>query len=157
MSLLNFFKAICKIKGADTLRYVMANVYDRCYDLAEDGGQPRHSTAILNALAHRFEQIGRPFDRIEQWLEVAPFVGMSQEDAKEALGEYMVYLEMPEKCKLDWLKPQINDALRETCQTEDIASALTFLQANLFQYKEKIPWVDLLDEDVKVIYRLKNQ
>lgn len=157
MSVFNFLKAVCKIGGAQSLRYVMANVYDRCYKLAEGGEQPQHSTAIVNSFAHRFEQIGRPFDRIEQWLEAAPFVGMAEEQAKEALGEYMVFLEMPKKCRTDWLKEQINNSLRNDYQTETIADAFTFLQSNLFQYKDKIPWVDLLDEDVKMTYRVQDK
>jgi hypothetical protein len=157
LSVFNFIKAVFNIRSADTLRYIMANVYDRCYKLAEDDEQPKHSTAVVNSIAHRFDQIGKPFDRIEQWLEAAPFIGMGVEDAKEALGEYMVFLEMPEKCNVDSLKEHINASLRQDCLTETIANAFTFLQSNLFQYKDKIPWVDLLDEDVKVIYRIRNK
>ena len=76
-----------------------------------------HWIALYGALGSRYRTRGVSPPEPELWAELAPFMSMAPESlAVQALAEYVVYQELPNDAKQDWLKWVIE---REIAATRD--------------------------------------
>jgi len=82
---------------------------------------------------------------------------MKEHDSIEALAEYVVYLEKPEKVEMSRLRPEINAALRRMDDLDDNTKLMVLVALQYeTEFRETsglsghhIVWLDFLDNDVR--------
>lgn len=107
--------------GADGIREAMRDSYEKHARLAREGRipstDPPHSIGLYGALGSRYQAHRKSVAEVVLWGELAPFLLMEETEAVEALAEYVVYKEMPNKARVEWLK-QVMNASIESCQDD---------------------------------------
>ena len=107
--------------GADGIREAMRDSYEKHARSAREGRipstDPPHSVGLYGALGSRYRARGRAVAEVVLWGELAPFLSMKETEAVEALAEYVVYKEMPNKARVEWLKQVINASI-ESCKDD---------------------------------------
>jgi hypothetical protein len=114
-----WFKSLFK-SFPEECRNAMRRSYQKHYDLARRGLAPTtsdaHQAALFGALGTRYKLRGvlrhSDFPDVVLWPELAPFLLMSQQDAVEALAEYVLWQERPSTARTEWLARKVNEALR---------------------------------------------
>lgn len=142
--------------GADGIRETMRESYDKHIRLAQKGRVPStgtpHSIGLYGALGSRYQARGNPVMKdpgweVLIWGELSPFMLMKETEAVEALAEYVVYKEFPQKARVTWLKKLINSSLRACKDDSKIAMAIAGLI-------NQVAWCSLLEpETTKIIER----
>ena len=142
--------------GADGIREVMRESYDKHVRLSQRGEIPLadlpHSLGLYGALGSRYRARGKPVMEDIGWEvlirgELSPFMLMKETEAVEALAEYVVYKELPQKARITWLKELINSSLRSCKDDSKIAMATVGLI-------NQVAWCSLLEpETMKIIER----
>jgi len=126
---------------------------DRAYAEVWKAGKVRgdsdkvcHESAILNVFIKRYEEDAGaatfPLDemiRATRW-EAMPFILLPRSTAKEAVAEYLVWREYPDKAKMEVLHGAIDNLLSHLKQNND-QETLDNLSSKIFAY---IPWTRLL-------------
>jgi hypothetical protein len=132
--------------GADGARWAMRMSYRKHVDLAKSGSikcDDPHSAGLFGALGTRYKLLGRvpngAVSEVVLWGELAPFLAMPQEEAVEALAEYVVAQEKPRQARLAWLKSVVNRAAMGISD-QHLLLAEGGLRNNAF-------WSSLLDEN----------
>jgi tetratricopeptide (TPR) repeat protein len=140
--------------GADGIREAMRDSYEKHVRLAKEGKipstDPPHSVGLYGALCSRYRARGKPVVEVVLWGELAPFLLMKEDEAVEALAEYVVYKEMPNKARIAWLKELINSSI-ESCKdnSRKVTAAIGLLN--------QVTWCSLLEPKViEAIERILN-
>lgn len=107
-------------------------------------GTTIHQAALFGALGSRYRVRLKSFSEMGIWVELSPFMLMSEEDAIDALIEYVVYQERPKEANISWLSEIINDVLRKTHPSEDSPVAMASMAVI-----NRVAWYSLLDSDIK--------
>jgi len=115
-------------------------------------GEPPHHVALYGALASWYKVRGLRISEVSIWGELAPFLLVPEDTAREALVEYTLYLEDREGwweqgsagTRVTWLRDVINGALRTAPAAGESPTSMAFLGA-----MNRVAWYDLLDPDVR--------
>lgn len=157
---MGFFKLLFK-SFPDGCREAMRQSYQKHYDLAQRGLAPTtgdpHEMGLFGALGTRYKLRGilryPDFPDVVLWPELAPFLLMSQQDAVEALAEYVLWQERPSAARTEWLARKINEALRSKPSSED---SPRHFESDAFI--NQVRWCELLDpENRKTLSREAEQ
>ena len=128
----------------DACRETMRKSYEKHVRLAHEGKlpstNPPHNLGLYGALGTRYIARGTPVVEVALWGELAPFLIMKEEQAVEALAEYVVFQEHPKDARVVWLKMVINAALRSPGETADLAT---------MGFINQVSWCALLDPDTR--------
>jgi len=99
---------------ASSIRFAVLFAYDKHLKLAVEGSVPQEvrdedpaHLALFSALGTRLlshKGLVLPADHVALWAELAPFLHLEQEVAREAIAEYVIYKELPRVAKCAWLK-----------------------------------------------------
>jgi len=131
------------IFGAEGIRDAMRKSYDKHYELARQGKLPTssddpHYAGLFGALGSRYRLQGK-YSEQTVFLEVIPFWKLDHSTGKEALAEYVVYMESPRDARRDWLSSQIKEGLRKFASEEGDTSDGMMMMAQM----NGIRWVEL--------------
>jgi len=146
---MGLFDKIKKIMSSEGCREAMRLSYKKHLSGARHGiwpkeyGTPSYWVGLYGALASRYKGYGISVGEREIWEELLPFLLMSEQDAPEALAEYVVYKERPNEAKVSWLKNLINNALQRLPYFEN--SYKPWLVTSAYC---NMAWFNLLDEDI---------
>ncbi len=148
-----FRKGWFKSFTADGCRDAMRESYQKHHDLARKGLLPAavepHYAGLYGALGSRYRLRGLlPRDVTRDVIlrsELAPFLAMSEEDAVEALAEYVLWQERPTWARTEWLAQKINETLNGPKNNE----VLLFAGA---AFINKVAWYKLLTPRNKEIF-----
>ena len=101
--------------GADGCRKAIRDAYTKHVQLAKHRQSPSHDSShvigLYGALGLRHRARGTKGGDIQIWNELAPFLAMGEQEAVEALAEYVVFTESPQEAQLPWLRDIVNSAL----------------------------------------------
>lgn len=144
-----WFKLLFK-SFPERCREAMRQSYQKHYDLARSGLAPPtsdpHHAGLFGALGTRYKVRGvlryTGFPDVVLWPELAPFFLMSQQDAVEALAEYVLWQERPSAARTEWLARKINDALHTNPSSENSPRHLASAA-----FINQVKWSDLLDPE----------
>jgi hypothetical protein len=108
--------------------------------------------ALYGALASWYKVRGLGISEVSIWGELAPFLLVPEDMAREALAEYTLYLEEREGwwkqgsagTRVAWLRDVINAALRTAPSGSGSPTSLAWLGV-----MNRVGWYDLLDPDVR--------
>lgn len=111
--------AVRSMSSADGVRAAMRHSYHKHHKRAVEGhiqvpdGTSLHHGALFGALASRYRVTSTYNDSMEPflWLELAPFLEMTEQGSVDALAEYVVYRELPSESRTEWLGRLITNAL----------------------------------------------
>ena len=138
----------------DGCREAMRQSYQKHYDLARRGLAPTtsdpHHAGLFGALCTRYKVRGvlryPGFPDVVLWPELAPFLLMSEQDAVEALAEYVLWQERPSAARTEWLARKINEALCTKPSSENSprhSASAAFIN--------QVRWCELLDLENRTI------
>jgi hypothetical protein len=110
---MGLFDKIKKIMGADGCREAMRLSYQKHLRGANQGigpkdGTPPYWVGLYGALATRYKSYGVSVSEREIWQELVPFLLMTEQEAPEALAEYVLYKERPNEARVPWLQNLLN-------------------------------------------------
>ena len=134
--------------GADGCREAMRESYAKHVQMARQGKiamgdtDSPHVIGLYGALGSRYRVRGLPVIETLIWGELAPFLAMKEQQAIEALAEYVLFQERPSDARVAWLKGQVNMALR-SCNDG------TWLGMAAFGLDNQVPWCSLLEPGVR--------
>ena len=106
--------------------------------------QEKHKYGMMMALKSRYMTFGKNVSEELLAIELSPFILIkSQEIAIDALCEYIVYKEKTIDAKIEGLKNVLNRTIKESRNEPwyNVVAACT-------QYGDKIPWMQLLEDNV---------
>lgn len=115
-----------------------------CEHSSLPAGTPPHRAGLHGALADSYVHRGKPVRELALWMEITPFLLMSEETSCEALAEYVVYQDEPQAANATWLTQIISAALRIPPPSKDSPRAM----AALAMIKD-VSWGALLEADVR--------
>ncbi|GJM17091.1 MAG: hypothetical protein DHS20C13_24180 [Thermodesulfobacteriota bacterium] len=145
MGLFNFLKNINKLEGA---RIIARRDYDAYLKKALRGefpnDDPPHFMALYGALGNFKQRNKLPIVEANMWIELTPFLAMSENDSIEALVEYIVYLDRhrfpDEYPNIKPLSSLINTSLANVSgEIRDMA---------ILGVLNHVGWCELLDNDL---------
>jgi len=144
---MGFWNLICNLNNADGIREAMRLSFDKHLRLAREGkaGNPDVTplqVALFGAMASRFMVSGvevTPETEPTIWADLAPFLGLAREEAREAVAEYVVYKERPAEARISWLTALVQKGCAAGGSEE------WFLHMMAFAYLGNLAWV-LLNE-----------
>jgi hypothetical protein len=130
------------IFGANGIRDAMKRTYEKHYELARQGKIPAssddpHYAGLFGALGSRYRLLGK-FSEQAVFLEVMPFWKLDPSVGKEALAEYVVFMESPKDCNQEWLSSQIKEGLRRfgAADKETSDGMLMMVEMNRIRWRE---------------------
>ena len=131
------------IGGADGVRESMHDSYTKHFNAAmsagSEGNNSPHYCGLYGALGTRYLARNHSVSEMELYLELTPFLMMSEEDAIEALAEYALYQESPKDADVPQLEALINTAF-QSCGIEQ--------KSQMAVAASKTPaWVKFLNEE----------
>lgn len=80
------------------------------------------------------------------WAELTPFLLMPSEVSIEALTEYVIYQETPERANLAWLRQMINEAMYSIYIPNEPLELWEFPPTS---FALEIPWFHLLESEIQ--------
>jgi|GEM_PF-5369153 len=101
--------------GTESCRERVRATYARYVQAAKnDHGRSPYSPHVIglySALGTRYMARGTKVKMRDVWCELTPFLVMEEQEAAEALAEYVVFKENPADTQVTWLRNSINTAL----------------------------------------------
>ncbi len=128
--------------GADGCREAMRDSYAKHVRLAKNVHEVRessHAMGLYGALGARYRARGINIG-VGIWHELAPFLALAEQEAVEALAEYVLFQERPKDARITWLKEIINSALKNV--TNDSQRRLAAVGV-----LDQVAWCALLTSD----------
>lgn len=134
------------VDEAESIRGTMKKTYDNHRRKAELGelsapDSKPHELALYGALATRYQSAGMDPPEIIVWQELAPFLGLSDDEARDSLAEYVVYRERPIDAKVRVLAEKIGQGITALDATARTMAAMAVQQ--------KVAWGQLLSDDAR--------
>ena len=108
------------------------------------GGTPPHRAGLYGALRTRYEERAQSVNELYVWAELTPFLLMHEETACDALAEYIVYQEFPQRAHKQWLGRIISAALRLPALSRSSPRTMAAMAM-----MKQVRWCRLLEADVK--------
>ena len=132
------------IFGAEGIRDAIRKSYEKHYELAQQGKLPTsaddpHYAGLFGALGSRYRLQGKYSEQMV-FLEVIPFWRLDHSTGKEAIAEYVVYMESPRDARRDWLSSQIKEGLRKLASEKGDTSDGILMVAQVAGVK----WLELV-------------
>ena len=135
--------------GADGCREAMHESYAKHVQMARQGISgvenidDAHYIGLYGALGSRYRVRGHPINEAQIMAELAPFCAMENEQqAIEALAEYVLYQEGRNETRTEWLNWCINSAL-QACKEEHWLGLAAMGLIN------RVKWCDLLNPEMR--------
>ena len=130
--------------GIESCRGKVRAAYARYVQVAkkEHGQSPYspHVIGLYSALGTRYRAHGTTVNMEDLWCELTPFLVMEEQEAVEALAEYMVFKEHPGDTQVTWLRNSLNAALAGLCDDSYRRMATTGM-------RNHVAWCALLTAD----------
>ena len=103
------------IFGAQGIRDAMKRTYFKQVEVARaqtlPSGASLHQIGLYGALASRYiAGAQQPFE-LMVWAELFPFMHLDADMALDALAEYIVFKEMPQKAERQWLEQVVQHGI----------------------------------------------
>jgi len=155
------------IFGASGIRNAMKKSYFKHYKMAmpdsvrlQKAETSPHQAGLYGALGSRIQVRGQKIIESVLWMELFPFMLMDENVAIEALAEYAVYQELPQKADIELLGSQINSALDNPRNTNFIKhlgeiisesqsssnEEITITSFGAFAFLNNLAWIQLLGD-----------
>lgn len=147
---MGIFKRLLNLGNDEGIREAMTTAYQRHRRAApaDLGDTSPHKVGLYQALATRYAAAGNPIPEILIWLELTPFMALDETTALDALAEYVVLKEIPNRARLAFLTGAIRKGVEAAAKNEELQ----------IQLEEAIAqgafWTVLLDDDDPVIRQL---
>lgn len=142
--------------GADGCREAMHESYAKHVQVARQGKagvaniDDAHYVGLYGALGSRYRVRGHAVSEAEIMAELAPFCAMGNEQqAIEALAEYVLYQEGRSEARIEWLSWCINSAL-QACKEEHWLGLAAMGLIN------RVKWCDLLNPEMRNVLERVN-
>ncbi|NOT00228.1 MAG: hypothetical protein HOP29_06330 [Phycisphaerales bacterium] len=134
------------VDEAESIRDTMKKTYDNHRRKAESGelsapDSKPHELALYGALATRYQSGGMDPPEIIVWQELAPFLGLSDDEARDSLAEYVVFRERPIDAKVRVLSEKISQGITALDVTARTMAAMAV--------EQKVAWGRLLSDDAR--------
>jgi hypothetical protein len=143
---MGLLRIIIKLLGAEGCRGAMRLSYIKHLRGANQGigpkdGTPPYWVGLYGALASRYKSYGVSVSQREIWQELVPFLLMTEQEAPQALAEYVLYKERPNEARVPWLQNLLNNALRRLPSSDDsskkIFASLAYHNMVLFNFLDR--------------------